>query len=212
MLQCKNRKKFYLCITSRCNTHPNNFICTYGHNATQAKKMWTRLYCISCTCILYIIISPLPFLHYYSFLLEVFFYPVRVCAAGLCVWLCRFVYVCMYICGQKTGCLGSYHLSRKFPVSATYLYCLGLTAKKGTYYVIYCEKKIGTITGWKKGLEKLYFGKPCLIYMQFNNAMLTNAERQHTTAVQTYNITNIPTGTVCTDSAQSAQGTCSVEL
>ena len=87
-------------------------------------------------------------------------------------------------------------------------------AKKGAYYAIYSEKKTGTILlmGWKKGLGKLYFGKPCLVYMQFNNAMLTNAERQHTTAVQTYNITNIPTGTVCTDSAQSAQGTCSVEL
>ena len=65
--------------------------------------------------------------------------------------MCLVVSVCVcmyvYICGQKTGCLGSYHLSRKFPVSATYLYCLGLTAKKGAYYAIYCEKKIGTITG-----------------------------------------------------------------
>ena len=25
-------------------------------------------------------------------------YPVRICAAGLCVWLCQFVYVCMYVC------------------------------------------------------------------------------------------------------------------
>ena len=24
-------------------------------------------------------------------------YPVRVCAAGLCVWSRRFVYVCMYV-------------------------------------------------------------------------------------------------------------------
>ena len=65
----------------------------------------------------------------------------------LVVSVCVCMYVCMYIyiCGQKTGCLGSYHLSRKFLVSATYLYCLGLTAKKGAYYAIYSEKKIGTI-------------------------------------------------------------------
>ena len=62
-------------------------------------------------------------------------------------------------------------------------------------------KKFGTIllTGRKKGPGKLYYGKPRLVYMQCSYAMLTNAERQHTTAaVQTYNIT---TGAVCTDSA-----------
>ena len=41
-------------------------------------------------------------------------YPVRVCAAGLCVWLRRFVYVCLYIYvymwPKKTGCLRSYRL------------------------------------------------------------------------------------------------------
>ena len=51
----------------------------------------------------------------------------------------------------------------------------------------------------EKGFEKLYYGKPCLVYIQCSYAMLTNAERQHTTvAVQTYSIV---TGTVCTDSA-----------
>ena len=39
--------------------------------------------------------------------------------------------------------------------------------------------------------------------------MLTNAGRQHTTAVQTYNIT---IGTVCIDSALRLRGMCSVEL
>ena len=34
------------------------------------------------------------------------FYPVRVCAAGLCIWSRRFVYVC----GQKTPCLRPYYL------------------------------------------------------------------------------------------------------
>ena len=34
-------------------------------------------------------------------------YSVRVCAAGLCVWLCRFVYVCI-MCGyvKKNGLFG----------------------------------------------------------------------------------------------------------
>ena len=46
-------------------------------------------------------------------------YPVCVCAAGLCVWSCQFVYVCMRKCvcmhvmymyvDKKMGCLGSYH-------------------------------------------------------------------------------------------------------
>ena len=26
------------------------------------------------------------------------YYPVRVCAAGLCIWLHWFVYVCTYVC------------------------------------------------------------------------------------------------------------------
>ena len=43
-----------------------------------------------------------------------------------------------------------------------------------------------------------HYGKPCLVYMHYSYAMLTNAEHQHATAVQIYNIT---TGTVCTDSA-----------
>ena len=34
-------------------------------------------------------------------------YTVSVCAAGLCVWSRG---LCVYICGQKTGCLRSYHL------------------------------------------------------------------------------------------------------
>ena len=38
MLQHKNRKNFYCCITSCCDTHPNHFICTSGRNTTQAKR------------------------------------------------------------------------------------------------------------------------------------------------------------------------------
>ena len=44
------------------------------------------------------------------------------------------------------------------------------------------------IAGWVKGSGKLYYNKPHLIYMQCRFAMLTSAERQHATAVQTYNI------------------------
>ena len=80
---------------------------------------------------------------------------------------------------------------------------MSLTAKKGAYYArqFILGKKFETIllTGWEKGPEKLYYGKPRLVYMQRSYAMLMNAERQHAiAAVQTYNIT---TGAVCTDSA-----------
>ena len=76
-------------------------------------------------------------------------------------------------------------------------------AKKEAYYARWfiLGKKFGTILliGQEKGSEKLYYGKPHLVYMQCIYAMLTNAECQHTTAaVQTYNIT---TDAVCTDSA-----------
>ena len=30
--------------------------------------------------------------------LAVIYYPVRVCAAGLSVWFCPYVYMCIYIC------------------------------------------------------------------------------------------------------------------
>ena len=53
------------------------------------------------------------------------------------------------------------------------------------------------LIGREKGSGKLYYRKPHLVYMQCSYAMLINAERQHDTAVQTY---NIATGTVCTDS------------
>ena len=63
------------------------------------------------------------------------YYPVRVCAAGLCVWSRRFVYVCMYIyiyvcvcvcvcvclcvCGQKID-LFSVLLFEKFLLCVLY--------------------------------------------------------------------------------------------
>ena len=50
-------------------------------------------------------------------------------------------------------------------------------------------------------VAKNWLFEPCLIYVQICSAIAT--------AVQTYNIV---TGTICIDSAQRAQGMCSVEL
>ena len=73
---------------------------------------------------------------------------------------------------------------------------------EGAYYArqFIQGKKFGTIllTGREKGSGKLHYGKPHLVYMQYSHAMLMNAECQHATAMQTY---NIATGTVCIDSA-----------
>ena len=103
--------------------------------------------------------------------------------------------------------------TRKSPVSVIYCSLVVFNGQKRGLLgqVIRSDKKFGTIllTGWKKGPGKLYYGKPRFVYMQCSYAVLTNAEHQHTTAVQTYNIT---TGAVCTDSAYSTQGMCSVEL
>ena len=55
-----------------------------------------------------------------------------------------------------------------------------------------------SINGMEKGSGKLYYSKPHLVYIQHSYVLLKNAERQDTTAVQTY---NIATGAVCTDSA-----------
>ena len=71
--------------------------------------------------------------------------------------------------------------------------------KRGLLYQTICSgKKFGTILlmRWKKGSGKLYYSKPRLVYLLCN--ALKNAEHQHTTTVQTY---NIATGAVCTDSA-----------
>ena len=131
------------------------------------------------------------------------------------------VSLCMYtihVCGQKMGCLGSYHW--KSPVSVIYCLLVEFNGQKRGLLcqAIHSEKEIWnhSINGTKKGTGpgKSYYvrSQPHLVYMQcsYMYAMLTNAECQHTTAaVQTY---NIATGAVCTDSAQSTQGTCSVEL
>ena len=113
-----------------------------------------------------------------------------------------FVCVCVLVCGQKTGCLRSY--TWKPPVSVIYSSLVKYNSQKGAHYVRWFiqGKKFGSILlmGRKKGSGKLYYDKPCarLVSMQCSYAMPANAERQHATAVQTYNIT---TGTVHTDSA-----------
>ena len=78
--------------------------------------------------------------------------------------------------------------------SAIVIFCslVEFNDQKGAYYArrFILRKKFGAIllTRQKKGPGKLYYGKPRLVY-RYAYVMITNAERQHTTAaVQTYNI------------------------
>ena len=120
----------------------------------------------------------------------------------LCVWLCWFVYVCMYVCmWPKTGCLRSCCL--KSPVSV--IYCLlvefnyhirSLTTTKSLLcQVLHSEKESQnhSINGKERRVpENNYnYGKPRLVYIQCSYAMLPNAEDQHATALQTYNIATV---------------------
>ena len=93
------------------------------------------------------------------------YYPVRVCAAGLCVWLRRFVYVCICvyicicvcICGQKTGCWGL--TTGKSPVSVIYCLLVEFNGQKRglLYQAIRSGKDIWkhSINGTEKGSWKI---------------------------------------------------------
>ena len=104
------------------------------------------------------------------------FYPVRICAAGLCIWLHRFVYVyvCVYIfgyiCGPKTGFWGLN--TGKSPASVIYCSLVvfndqkkGLTTPGDSFWERNMEPTI-LLTGRKKGSGKLYYSKPHLVYIQ----------------------------------------------
>ena len=54
--------------------------------------------------------------------------PMRICTAGLCIWLRWFVYVCPYV--AKNGLFGVLSLE-KSPVSAIYCLLLGFNGQKG---------------------------------------------------------------------------------
>ena len=97
------------------------------------------------------------------------------------------MYVCMY--PQKTSCLRSYCLKSLVSVN----YC-SLVEFNG-------QKKVTT---------------PGDLFRERNsiicNANKINAEQHETAVYAAVQIYNIAPGTVCTDSAQCAQGMCSVEL
>ena len=143
------------------------------------------------------------------------YYPVRVCAAGLCVWSRQFVYVYMYVCiyvNKKWAVWGL--TTGKSPASVIYCSLVEFNGQKGAYYARWfvLGKKFGffLLTGRKKGPGNLYYGKPCLVYMQCSYALLTNVECQHTTAaVQTYNITRCSLYWQCLECTGYM---CSVEL
>ena len=137
-------------------------------------------------------------------------YPVRICAAGLCVWSHRFVCVCMYMWTKKRAVWGL--TTRKSPVSVIYcslvkfngqkrgLLCQAIRSGKGIWN--------HSINGMEKGSGKLYYGKPRLVYMHCSYA---NAERQHATvAVQTRPTISLQVQSVLT--VLRAHRVCSVEL
>ena len=114
-------------------------------------------------------------------------YPVHVYAqqgyvfghVGLCMCACTYTYMSMW---PKTGCLRSYH----FTVSVIYCSLIENNHQKGAHYAkqFLQGKKFGSIllTEQKKGSKKLYYGKPCFIYMQCSYAMLVNPKCKHVTA------------------------------
>ena len=78
----------------------------------------------------------------------------------------------------KMGCVGP--TTGKSSVSV--IYCLLFefnSQKRGLPCQLICSGKVEAILlmRWEKGFEKLYYSKPCLVYMQCSYAMLTNAER-----------------------------------
>ena len=95
-------------------------------------------------------------------------YPVRVCAAGLCVWSHRFVYkyrfgmyVCMYVCLWPKNWLFEVLPLENLSFVQSTAHSLSLTVKKGAYYArrFVQGKNFGGIllTGWEKGAQKIVF-------------------------------------------------------
>ena len=107
---------------------------------------------------------PLTHTHTYTHMMPTD-YPVRICAAGLCVWSHRFVCVCMYMWTKKRAVWGL--TTRKSPVSVIYcslvkfngqkrgLLCQAIRSGKGIWN--------HSINGTEKGSGKLYYGKPRLV-------------------------------------------------
>ena len=114
-------------------------------------------------------------------------YPVCVCTAGLCIWLRRFAYVCLYNVAKKRAVWGL--TTWKSPVSVIYCLLIKYKCQKGAHYArqFLQGNKFWSIllTERKKSSGKF---KSHFIYMQCSYAVPANAERQHATAVQTYNI------------------------
>ena len=141
------------------------------------------------------------------------YYPVRECTAGLCIWSRRFVYmcICVYICGQKTGCWGL--TTWKSLVDVIYCLLVKFNRQKRSLLcqVIRPGKEIPehSINGTRKrSSENCITVEPHLVYMQCSYAIACNAIYECITAwtptshcncsAQT---NNIATGTVCTDNA-----------
>ena len=185
------RDKFLITSTSPQTVHTNTpHVCAYA--CMRSTRVCVCVCVHACTALMHNSRLAIPSPH-----LLLSNYPVCVCAAGLCVWLRRFVFA--YIYANKNGLFGVLPL-KNLPLVQFTACLLNLMEKTYSTRRFVLGKKFGTIllTGWKKGSGKLYYGKSRLVYIQCSYAVLTNAEHQHTTAVQTY---NIATGTVCTDSS-----------
>ena len=116
-----------------------------------------------------------------------------VASVCVCIYDCMYVCICMYVYVDKKWAVWGLTTGNS-PGSVIYCSLVEFNGQKGAYYArrFVLGKKFGTIllTGQKKGPGNLYYGKPCLVYMQCSYALLMNVECQHTTAaVQTYNIT-----------------------
>ena len=83
--------------------------------------------------------------------IKIHYYPVRVCAAGLCVWLRRFV------CGQKKAVWG--FTTGKSPVSVIYCLLVEFNSQKEGLLrqAVHSGKEIWNhyINGTEKGFQKI---------------------------------------------------------
>ena len=117
---------------------------------------------------------------------KVYFYPVRVCAAGLCVWLRRFVYACMYVyvCVYVAKKIDLFSVLpfEKFLLSILYYLILEFTRLQIGFYVqrvVQTEQFVCVL--FKTGSGILHYGMPSLTLCNCNitSSSARSASRQH---------------------------------
>ena len=129
---------------------------------------------------------------------QLYYYPVCICTGGL---LFGCVCLCMCHVAKKRTVWG--FTTWKFPISVIYCSLVEYNCQKCQVIHSGIEIRKHSINGTREWLWKTVFWFKKHALSTYNAAtcmqlVLANAEQQHATAVQTY---NIATGTVCTDSA-----------